>query len=94
MSHPTVKTRQEPFTLHPEVEEVVRQRLTENYRYRFYFQQTSFEYADGTLVLHGKLPTFYLKQILQTMLRDINGVSQIDNRVDVVSSTGLSSVRK
>jgi hypothetical protein len=94
MSHSTIKTRQEPFTLHRDVEEIVRQRLTQNCPYRSYFQMISFEYADETLKLHGKLPTFYLKQILQTMLFDIDGVSQIDNRVDVVSSSGLSSVPK
>jgi hypothetical protein len=39
------------------------------------------------------LPSFYLKQVLQTLLRDLDGVTRIANRVDVVSPTGLSSVR-
>jgi hypothetical protein len=34
-----------------------------------------------------------MKQILQTMLRDIEHVERIANQVDVVSSTGLSSER-
>jgi hypothetical protein len=38
---------------------------------------------DGTLVLHGRLPSYYLKQILQTTLRNIDGVTEIDMRVDV-----------
>ena len=38
-------------------------------------------------------PSFYLKQVLQTLLRNLDGVKQIDNQVDVVTSTGLSSVR-
>ena len=37
------------------------------------------------------VPTFYLKQILQTWLRKLDSVKQIDNQVDVVSATGLSS---
>lgn len=38
---------------------------------------------DGQLVLEGRLPSYYLKQMLQTVLRDIEGVRQIDNRVTV-----------
>ena len=41
------------------------------------------EEQDGNLVLEGRLPSFYLKQMLQTLLRDIKGVVQIDNRVNV-----------
>ena len=41
------------------------------------------EEAEGRLVLRGRLPTFYLKQILQTVLRDVEGVQQIENRVSV-----------
>jgi len=93
MNHPTVKTRQEPFTIELDVERIVRQRLAENCSYRSYFQLISFEYSDGTLALNGMLPTFYLKQVLQTMLLGIDGVNEIENRVDVVSSTGLSSLR-
>lgn len=38
---------------------------------------------DGTLILSGRVPSYYLKQVLQTTLRDIDGVRRIDNRVDV-----------
>ncbi len=38
---------------------------------------------DGTLVLQGRLPSFYLKQLLQTVLGEIDGVEHIDNRVEV-----------
>lgn len=38
---------------------------------------------DGRLILEGRLPSYYLKQMLQTMLRDVEGVRQIDNRVAV-----------
>ena len=37
----------------------------------------------GCLVLEGRLPTYYLKQQLQTLLREVEGVDQIDNRVCV-----------
>jgi hypothetical protein len=47
--------------------------------------------VNGVLLLRGRVPTFYLKQMLQSWLKDLDGVSRIDNQVDVVSATGLSS---
>ncbi len=38
---------------------------------------------NGRLILQGKLPSFYLKQQLQAALRDVEGVREIDNRVEV-----------
>ena len=80
-------------TLRPSVEALARQRLAERCTYTFCFNQVTFSYAQGVLTLEGRLKSFYLKQMLQTLLRDLDGVTRIDNRVDVVSSTGLSSVR-
>jgi hypothetical protein len=48
-------------------------------------------FCQGTIILSGRVPSFYLKQLLQEALRDIDGVEKIDNRVDVVRSNGLSS---
>ncbi len=42
-----------------------------------------FEYDGDTLIIHGAVPTFYLKQMLQTTLRNLDGVRLIDNRVSV-----------
>ena len=53
----------------------------------------SLHHADGVLTIRGRLPSFYMKQILQTLLRDLDGVKRINNQTDVVSATGLSSVR-
>ena len=44
----------------------------------------SCEYHDGVLVLNGRLPTYYLKQIAQTLVEGMDGVLEIANRVDVV----------
>ncbi len=49
-------------------------------------------YESGRLVLTGRLPSFYLKQVLQTLLEDLPGVTEIDNRMQVVCSSGLSSI--
>ena len=72
---------------------LARQRLSSGCPYAFYFRGIDCNYEDGVLTLHGRLPTYYLKQVLQTMLANVDGVTRIENQVDVVSSTGLSSVR-
>lgn len=86
---------QPELSLHDEsvVEELAEQRLSEDRLYNFYFREITCNYEDGVLTLEGRVPTFRLKHVLQTMLFDVDGVDRIDNRVDVVNSTGLSSVR-
>lgn len=73
------------------VEIRAQQRLLEDCPYAFYLQCISFQFNNGVLTVRGRVPTFYLKQIIQTRLRDLEGVTQVDNQVDVVSATGLSS---
>jgi hypothetical protein len=48
-----------------------------------------FQYQGDVLVVRGKLPTFYLKQILQSVLRDLDGVRRIDNQVTVDWNDGV-----
>jgi hypothetical protein len=43
--------------------------------------------------LSGRLPTFYLKQLLQETVRHLPGVQHVRNEIDVVSPYGVSSVR-
>ena len=43
------------------------------------------------LIVRGSVPSFYLKQVLQNALKDLEGVRWIDNQVTVASSEGLSS---
>ncbi|NQU20393.1 MAG: hypothetical protein HQ567_03855 [Candidatus Nealsonbacteria bacterium] len=45
------------------------------------------------MTLQGRLPTFYLTQVLRTMVRYVDRVVEIDNQVDVVGATGIRSVR-
>lgn len=51
-----------------------------------------FECRGDVLVVRGRVRTFYLKQLLQTVLRDVQGIRRIDNCVDVVCSQGLNGV--
>jgi osmotically-inducible protein OsmY len=53
----------------------------------------SIEHDGRTLLLTGRLPTFYLKQLVQEAVRHVPGVQQVRNLIDVVSPDGISSVR-
>ena len=64
------------------VRECIRERLSKCF-YQFQFKQITWKFDEGVLTLDGDVPTFYMKQVLQTVLRDIEDVRQIDNRVRV-----------
>ncbi len=49
------------------------------------------EYHRETLIITGRMPSFHLKQLLQEVLRHVDGVNKIDNQVDVICCDGLSS---
>ena len=44
-------------------------------------------YYEGILTLHGSVPSYYMKQVAQTVVKEIKEVSLVDNRLHVVSST-------
>jgi hypothetical protein len=69
------------------IEEVARKRLAGTVHYARLFRRIAVQYDNGVLKLRGRLPSFYLKQVLQTLLRDLEGVERIDNRVEVTNST-------
>ena len=70
----------------------INERLT-NCSYAFYLNSISWSYENGQLTLRGRVPTFQLKQMLETLLRDVAHVETVVNNVDVVSSTGLSTTQ-
>ena len=41
------------------------------------------EFFEGVLVLRGCLPTYFLKQVAQTLAAKVDGVQQVDNRIEV-----------
>ena len=51
------------------------------------------EHKGRNLFLSGRLPTFYLKQLVQEAVRHVPGVQFVYNHIDVVSADGVSSVR-
>lgn len=80
--------------LSEEVLDGVKCRLVRSCHFMRHWREIGVDFRDGILTLRGSVPSFYLKQVLQSILKDIPGVDRIDNRVDVVSAAGLSSVRR
>jgi len=52
------------------------------------------DYHQGTLTVSGRVPSFYLKQVVQEIVRHLDGVERVDNRIDVICPDGVSSVRE
>jgi osmotically-inducible protein OsmY len=52
-----------------------------------------FEHRGGVLTVRGRVPSFYLRQVLERALKRVDGVRSVDNQVDVVCCGKLSSVR-
>lgn len=42
-------------------------------------------YEEGVLLLRGRLPTFFLKQMAQIAVADIEGVKQVVNQIEVLA---------
>jgi osmotically-inducible protein OsmY len=79
------------LTTEQQVSRAVERRF-EGHAFGHVYSQVTWVFENGTLTLSGCVPSFYLKQMLQETLRDIDQVKQIDNQVNVVNSGGLSSV--
>ncbi len=60
---------------------------------QFYLKDITCHLAHGVLTLRGRVPTFYLKQLVLAVVKKLDGVVRIDDRMDVVSASGLSSVK-
>jgi hypothetical protein len=65
------------------VEEQARQILYRHPHLNSMRQDFDFKYEERVLTIKGKVPTFHLKQLLQTALRKLDGVERVDNRVSV-----------
>lgn len=72
---------------------VTRRHLEHHPHFRGRIADVVIEHRDRTVFLSGKLPTFYLKQLVQEVVRRVPGVQHVRNFIDVVSADGISSVR-
>ena len=72
---------------------VARNYLESHPHFRGRVNDVAIDHEGKTLFLTGRLPTFYLKQLVQEAVRHVPGVQQVRNLIDVVSADGVSSVR-
>jgi len=50
-------------------------------------RRISCECRDGRLISRGCVPSFYLKQIAQATVAKVDGVSEVENQLEVVATT-------
>jgi len=63
---------------------LVRERLEQHPHFRGRASLLAIELTEETIVLSGRVPSHYLKQLLQEAIRRMPGVVGIDNQVDVM----------
>ena len=85
---PTSKTRERQ-----DLSEQARHLLDRHPHFRGRISGVRIKQQGRNLYLSGRLPTFYLKQLVQEAVRHVPGVDFVYNEVDVVSAEGVSSVR-
>lgn len=67
-------------------------KILENHpHFRGRLEMLSIDNRGSTLYLSGQLPTFYLKQLVQEVIRRVPGVHRVRNEIDVISPYGVSS---
>jgi BON domain len=72
---------------------LARQHLEHHPQFRGRINDVFIEHRGRTLYLTGRVPTFYLKQLVQEAVRHVPGVQNVRNMIDVISADGISSVR-
>jgi hypothetical protein len=77
----------------PRLTDLARRKLEQHPHFHGHTNQLRIEQRGATLCLSGRLPSFYLKQLVQEALLRLPGVREIDNDIDVVNPAGVSSVR-
>ena len=46
-------------------------------------RQLACQFEAGVLIISGRVPNYYLKQLAQTLIRNVDGIGQIVNQVHV-----------
>jgi hypothetical protein len=89
----TKKQSRKPVTTRIDAAHRARKELNGHLHFRGRVDGFQFEHRDGVLTVRGSVPSFYLRKLLERVLRRVDGVHVVDNQVDVVCCDGLSSVR-
>ena len=75
----------------PNVTELAKERLRKSPY--FALRKITLDHDGGVLTLRGRVASFHLKQLAQTLVSPIPGVGQVDNRIDVVAQPGSHAGR-
>ena len=89
----TKKQKRKLSTKRVKIEHLARIQLDRHCHFRGRVDGFEFRNRDGVLTVRGRVPSFYLRRLLEKVLLRVDGVQSIDNQVDVVCCDGLSSVR-
>ena len=73
---------------------IARQYLESHPHFRGRANGVCIAHEGQNLFLTGRLPTFYLKQLVQEAMRHVPGVQYVYNRIDVVNAHGVSGDRE
>ena len=65
----------------PDVEAAVQSQLRTAGYHQLCF--ISCEFYEGVLTLRGRVSSFHLKQLAQTLIRELEGIGEINNRLEV-----------
>ena len=66
----------------------IRELLEQHPHFRGRTSLLKIESIGGSIVLSGRLPSYYLKQLLQEAIKENVDIAQIDNHVEVMWPTG------
>jgi hypothetical protein len=82
--------RANPFaTLFQEIAEIAQTALRQSPYFELH--NVSCDFSGGILTLHGRLPTYYLKQLAQASVAEVPGVIEVHNRVEVTAPRSVDS---
>ena len=93
MTTSTKKQKRKLSAKHVKIEHLARIQLNRHCHFRGRVDGFEFQNRDRVLTVRGRVPSFYLRRLLEKVLLRVDGVQSIDNQVDVVCCDGLSSVR-
>lgn len=82
------KQKQRPPTKRGTIEHLARIQLDRHCHFRGRTDGFEFRNRDGALTVRGRVPSFYLRRLLQRVRLRVGGVRMIDNQVDVVCCEG------
>lgn len=90
----TKKRKRRRSTRYVSTEHRAREAIDRHSHFRDRVGGFQFEHRGGVLTVRGRVPSFYLREVLERALKRVDGVLSVDNQVDVVCCDGLSSVRE